>query len=63
MHVVTICEAEDVVIERLKELRREVESKEEIAEKAAKKPTSSLTKHQLEVKVKNIAKQNVGLKQ
>jgi hypothetical protein len=62
MYVETISEAEELVTKTLKELRREVEGREEITEKAFQEPFISLTKHQLEVKFKNITKQNVGLK-
>ena len=63
MYVATTSEVEELVIEKLKDLRREVEAREEIIEKTVHEPVSSLNKHQLGLKVKNITKQNAGLKQ
>jgi hypothetical protein len=56
MYVATISEAEELVTETLKDLRREVEAREEITEKVVQEPVNSLTKHQLEMKVKNLTK-------
>ena len=45
MYVATISEAEELVTQTLKYLRREVESREEIIEKEVREPINSLTKH------------------
>jgi glutamyl-tRNA reductase len=63
MYVTTISEAEELVTETLKDLRREVEAREEITEQETHEPVNSLTKHQLELKVKKLTKHNEELKQ
>jgi hypothetical protein len=63
MYVATIGEEEELVTKTLKELRREVESREEIIEQESHEPVNSLTKHQLGLKVENITKHNEELKQ
>jgi glutamyl-tRNA reductase len=63
MYVTTISETEELVTETLKDLRREVEAREEITEKETLEPISSLTKHQLVLKVERLTKQNEELKQ
>ena len=62
MYVATISEAEELVTETLKDLRREVKAGEEITEKEVHEPVISLTKHHLELKFKNLTKQNARLK-
>jgi septal ring factor EnvC (AmiA/AmiB activator) len=63
MYVATISEAKELVIETLNDLRREFEAREEITEKVLHGPAISMTKHQLELKVKNLTKNNEELKQ
>jgi len=63
MYVATIGEEEEIVTKTPKELRREVESREEIIEQESHEPVNSLTKNQLGLKVENITKHNEELKQ
>jgi hypothetical protein len=63
MYVTTIGEYEELVIETLKDLRREVEAREEVTHKSTHEPIIPLTKHQLELKVKKITNHNEELKQ
>ena len=63
MYLETISQTGESVAETLKDLRREVEPREEINEKATLVPVSSLTKHQVVLKVERLTKQNQELKQ
>jgi hypothetical protein len=63
MYVTTISEDKELVTEIIKDLRREFESRKGITEQEAHEPVSPLTKHQLELKVKKITKQNEELRQ
>jgi hypothetical protein len=63
VHVEIISETEELVTETLKDLRKEVEAREEVNEKATLEPVSSLTKHQLVIKIERLQRQNVKLKE
>jgi hypothetical protein len=63
MYVTIISEAEELVIETLKDLRREFEAREKITEQETLEPFISLTKHHLVLKFERLTKHNEYLKQ